>query len=218
MIVGNPSSLAIVEKPAAPGAILCEECGEYHWVHLAPTAVPCMAHAKVRDAEGNIIGKRPCENPAMISIGSRVCRSHGATGGRPITHGRYSRMLPHGLLSRLDESLKDPELLSLRNEIALIDELIASLLKETEFDEEGNMMGDRKQRAEFLNLVAGRRKAVESERIHMEQKANFFSIMQLNILMRQLVDIIKVRVSDQPTINLIVNDIKRITAPQKEEE
>jgi len=64
------------------------------------------------------------------------CRLHG---GKSLSgpaapawrHGRYSRTLPTGLVRRYEESLADPELLALRDEIALLDahtlELIATL-------------------------------------------------------------------------------------------
>lgn len=66
-----------------------------------------------------------CKNPARP--GYNVCRFHGAgkiggpAGGRPPTHGRYSKFLPSDLLDRYQEARNDPELLELRDELALLD-------------------------------------------------------------------------------------------------
>ena len=77
---------------------------------------------------------RTCKTP-VAGPGMR-CRLHG---GKSLSgpaapawrHGRYSRTLPTGLVRRYEESLADPELLALRDEIALLDahtlELIATL-------------------------------------------------------------------------------------------
>lgn len=64
-----------------------------------------------------------CKNVAVR--GFSVCRFHGAgskdkPGGRPIKHGRYSKFLPERLAGRYGEALADPQLLELRDEIALV--------------------------------------------------------------------------------------------------
>ena len=71
-----------------------------------------------------------CKNPARR--GYNVCSVHGAgkgkkRGGRPITTGRYSKLLPYDLLERYEASRNDPELLNLRDEIALLDAHIQDL-------------------------------------------------------------------------------------------
>jgi len=35
------------------------------------------------------VSKKPCRQPAMRD--RRVCRMHGGAGGRPPTHGRYTK-------------------------------------------------------------------------------------------------------------------------------
>ena len=68
--------------------------------------------------------------------GYTVCQVHGAgspnkgrPGGRPIVHGRYSKRLPERLAGKYEEAARDPELLALRDEIALIDARIGELLE-----------------------------------------------------------------------------------------
>lgn len=58
----------------------------------------------------------PCKAPAMK--GKRVCRVHGGKGGRPPTHARYSKSLPADLAERYEYFKSDPEILSLKPEIA----------------------------------------------------------------------------------------------------
>ena len=60
--------------------------------------------------------------------GNRVCYIHGARGGRPVIHGRYSKRLPARLAERYHESRNDPDMLALRDEIALVDTRTDELL------------------------------------------------------------------------------------------
>ena len=84
----------------------------------------CTAHSKRS-------GER-CKNTA--SHGYPVCRFHGAgsknkPGGRPIVHGRYSKNLPIRLAAKYAEALADPDLLVLRDELALVDARQGELLE-----------------------------------------------------------------------------------------
>jgi len=78
-----------------------------------------------------LVATAQCRNSA--SIGWKVCQVHGAgkklgqPGGRPPTHGRYSK-LPERLLSSYEEALEDPTLIELREELALTKALIGELL------------------------------------------------------------------------------------------
>src|SRR3990172_10824938 len=64
--------------------------------------------------------------------GKRVCTVHGGlTPSGPASanykHGRYSRYLPARLAERYLEAESDPELLSLRSELALVQATLAGL-------------------------------------------------------------------------------------------
>lgn len=68
------------------------------------------------------------------SIGSTKCAMHGGKTPKGIasTHfktGRYSKHLPVGLLDAYQDTLNDPELLSVRGDIHLIDTLLLSKLQ-----------------------------------------------------------------------------------------
>lgn len=83
---------------------------------------------------------QPCKRPAMV--GRTVCYHHGGMIPRGIalpqtTTGRYSKHLPTRLLATYEAAKRDPELLALRDEVALIDARLADLLKRVETGESG---------------------------------------------------------------------------------
>lgn len=71
-----------------------------------------------------------CQQPAMEN---GRCRYHGGLSPSGVSHyryktGRYSKYLPDRIAGKYLESQEDPELLNLRDEIALTDARIAELL------------------------------------------------------------------------------------------
>lgn len=84
--------------------------------------VPCRAHAK---GSG-----KPCKFAPVP--GRTLCRYHGGlslmgAANPNFKHGRYSRVMPQRLLDVYQASLKDPDLLGLRNEIASVDARLSEL-------------------------------------------------------------------------------------------
>lgn len=80
----------------------------------------------------------PCRKSPMK--GKKRCRNHGgATPGGPLSvhfkTGRYSKYLPEYLKERYEESLKDPELLSLNQELAAVDSRINQLMARAQTNE-----------------------------------------------------------------------------------
>jgi len=95
-------------------------------------------------AKAKSTGKR-CRRYAVT--GYTVCQVHGAgspkqgrPGGRPIVHGRYSKRLPQKLVARYDEARVDPELLSLRDDVALLDVRISDLTDKLSTGETDNLL------------------------------------------------------------------------------
>jgi hypothetical protein len=73
---------------------------------------------------------RYCPNNPMPN---GACYHHGGETPRGLalpqtTHGRYSRDLPADLLGRFERANDDPELLSMRSEVALVDARLSELL------------------------------------------------------------------------------------------
>jgi len=73
-------------------------------------------HQKIRcKARSKSTGKR-CRCWAVN--GSHVCRVHGAKGGRPPTHGLYSKRLKRELHEEIERLRNDPRLYDLEGQIA----------------------------------------------------------------------------------------------------
>lgn len=76
--------------------------------------------------------RKPCS--AYAVKGRDVCYHHGGRTPRGADnvntiHGRYSKAFPAALAAKFGEALADPELLTLRNEIALIDVKLTTLVE-----------------------------------------------------------------------------------------
>ena len=81
-----------------------------------------------------------CRRAAML--GKDVCAMHGGKTPQGIAlpqtkQGRYSQHLPSRLLATYETAKTDPELLALRDEVALIDARLTDLLKRVETGESG---------------------------------------------------------------------------------
>lgn len=128
-----------------------------------PNTTPCGAKTR----RGT-----PCLNPAMRN---GRCAKHG--GKTPvgmasphIKTGRYSRDLPTRLEAKYQETANDPELLSLRDDIRLVDALIKEQLNRLETGESGDAWQLIRASVEALEVgmdredYAGCRKALRSMR------------------------------------------------------
>src|SRR5262245_50957479 len=90
-------------------------------------------------AKSKRTGKR-CRANAVT--GREVCYHHGGRSPQGIAlpqtkSGRYSKHLPSRLLATYEEAKRDPEILALRDEVALIDARLAELLKRIDTGESG---------------------------------------------------------------------------------
>ena len=112
--------------------------------------VRCDAKAKGRQAQC-LLSAEP---------GMTKCRFHGGKSRRgpaapSFKSGRYSKFLPSRLAAKYNEAQHDPELLSLHDEVALLDARLVDLLKRVDTGESGAMWGTlRKEWEEFLLVRA----------------------------------------------------------------
>ena len=67
-----------------------------------------------------------CGNKSVV--GRKVCRFHGAFGGRPLTHGRRSRLMGR-FRTMYEDALADPALLDLREIIAQFDIVVSEAMR-----------------------------------------------------------------------------------------
>jgi hypothetical protein len=75
------------------------------------------------------------------SPGFSVCSMHGSKGGGPIKHGRYSKYAPVRMLGQIEESLANPELVSLRDTLAVMDAFIVQRLPDLGGEEPAKLWG-----------------------------------------------------------------------------
>jgi hypothetical protein len=87
----------------------------------------------------------PCERSPIR--GRTRCRLHGGKTlvGTACPHyrsGRYSAYVPERLRARYEQAQDDPELLSLRSEVALVDARLADLLSRVDTGESGQLWAE----------------------------------------------------------------------------
>jgi hypothetical protein len=109
---------------------------------------PCHAHSKTTG--------RPCGQPAVP--GMNVCHWHGGksqvgAGAHSFKHGRYSRYLPTRMIEQYEKSLRDPDLLSLKNDIAVVDARLAELVAMLDRGESGTHWRQLRAAMKRLNEV-----------------------------------------------------------------
>lgn len=104
-----------------------------------------------------------CKNPGT-GTGGR-CKFHG--GATPVgpaapswKHGRHSKYLPSGLAAKYHDALNDPELTSLRSELALVDGRVSELLEA--LGETGNVRLWKEARAKLDAIQATGKKRVNA--------------------------------------------------------
>lgn len=173
-------------------------------------------------AKSRRTGER-CRRPAMV--GSNVCYHHGGKTPRGLAHpstktGRYSKYLPARLAERYESALNDPDLISLRDEIALTDADIGRLLALVDDDIPDGLdpketlawrRAQRQNRAEIHQLIENRRKLVETERRRLIDLQQMMTVEQAMLLLSAVESVVNAHV-DRPTMARISADLARIMA------
>lgn len=106
-----------------------------------------------KNRQGNQCGKHAVP-------GKTKCRNHGGATPSGIAsphwkHGRREKYLPKNLVGKYTEALKDVDLISLRDEIALVDARINTLLEALDKDSATNTFGE--IRNEWKAFIDGQR-------------------------------------------------------------
>lgn len=132
-----------------------------------------------------------CRKHAMR--GRNVCMSHGGKTPRGAASphfktGRYSRSLPGHLVATYERALNDPRLLSLRDELALTDAMIAETL--SQLDDDSSEAKDRRVFREVMRLIDQRRRLVETEVRHIVLAREVMTAEEVMTLMGAVVDIV----------------------------
>jgi hypothetical protein len=101
------------------------------------------------------------------------CRMHGGNAARGLAAGNFrtgrrSKYLPQRLLPQYEQALRDPDLLALREDIALVDARLADVLQRVDTGESGQIWRDLRQA--FDEFVDARRSGdLPSMRVALER-------------------------------------------------
>src|SRR5690606_3084472 len=107
-------------------------CGPDGWEHAAMNPVNSAQPYGRPTCGAKTRAGTPCKRAPVP--GRTRCRLHGGLTPAGASHynfktGRYSKVLPARLRERYEEAAADPELLALREDIALLDSRLDDLLK-----------------------------------------------------------------------------------------
>lgn len=192
----------------------------------------CGAHARSTG--------QPCQNAAMTN---GRCRLHGGkslsgVAAPAFKHGRYSKSLPTAIGERYQQALTDPELLSLRDEIALIDartqEVLHATIDDPCWDDvvmawrafQATGSEDSRDRLaavieqprspianweSLLVLLDQRRRLVESERKRLVETRQMITSEQAMVLLAAVVSILRAHIHDRNILAAISADIQKLT-------
>ncbi len=157
-----------------------------------------------------------CKRVAMMN---GRCRIHGglspkgAASPHTIT-GKYSKYLPQSLGKSYEASLKDPDLLKLHNDIALVDARVIDLLTQLKDGQENNdalakldIAGSKELWLEIGAFTDQRRKLVESERKRAIETQQVITTERLMALLEMITTIIVKHVRDKTALQRISEDI-----------
>lgn len=141
---------------------------------------------------------RQCRKPAMK--GRTVCLAHGGRTPRGVASpnfktGRYSRSLPGHLVADYKGATHDPTLLSLRDDIALNEAMIATLLQQLD-ESPDNPAKDRRIFRQVMRQTDLKRRLVATEVRHMVLACEMMPAEQVMALFQATIDIVSRYVPD----------------------
>jgi hypothetical protein len=119
----------------------CGDCGKVHHQVDRPDLPSCTAHLKRRNDAG---GLEPC--PAPPKGTAAVCRMHGADSLKGVDHpqfrhggrSKFYQALPARLARLAERMANDPDLLSLRDHIELVDLRLFEVVEQLGSGESGS--------------------------------------------------------------------------------
>lgn len=160
---------------------------------------------------------KPCQGKAMDND---RCRMHGGRNvkdsrelaestrnvpGRPPKHGKYSKYLKHTLKDKYEDFMSDPDMLSLKDELAQTRALTARFMEK--FDEDKYTIDD----LESINKLTSeiRKLADTINKIELSRKLAL-SPEDVRRILALIADIITRFVTDEDTRLEIIEEIRKI--------
>lgn len=161
---------------------------------------------------------KQCRKHAMR--GRTVCLAHGGRTPRGAASphfktGRYSRSLPGHLVAAYEQALHDPTLMSLRDEIALVDAMIEETL--SQITEDMPWAKERRLFAQVRRLIEQRRKLVESEVRHIVLAREVMTVDEALALVRAMIMIVSHYVPDPKARAAIAEELHALMSSQSTE-
>lgn len=160
----------------------------------------------------------PCRAKAMEN---GRCRIHG--GKTPVgialpqtKHARYSKYLPPNIQERYHAAIADDGLISLRDEIALVEVQIVATL-EAQTDPNAKVEDIIAARSRLYDLIEQRRRLVETERKRLVDMQQMITTEQAMLLVGALLGIIRARVNDRDILAAIQSDVNGLLAQRSGE-
>jgi hypothetical protein len=137
------------------------------------------------------------------------CRLHGGAAPRGVGHyafstGRHSRYLPTRLASRYQQALSDPDLLSLRDEVALLDTRISTVVEALEAGESAEGW------AEIRGLIRDRAAVAAAEQKRLVELEQYVTAEQAMTFVGALMASVRRHVDDQRALAAIASDLTRL--------
>jgi hypothetical protein len=178
----------------------------------APVAGKCGAKLRLSNPPRYCI-KAPIE-------GRKRCRLHGgeSLGGTQaprFLHGLRSTYLPKGILERYDRARQDPQLLKLREDVALVEAMLAATTARLKDDRPLTA----RQQQNILALVEQRRRLIDSEARRLKDLHQMISIDRYLTQMAAVGQVILKRVSNKDELAAIHRDLQRmLLAPSTEDD
>ena len=136
---------------------------------------------------------RQCRKSAMK--GRTVCLAHGGRTPRGVASpnfktGRYSRSLPGHLVADYERAINDPTLLSLRDDIALNETMITTLLQQLD-ESPDNPAKDRRIFRQVMQQTDLKRRLVATEVRHMVLAHEMMPAEEVMALVQAMIGIMK---------------------------
>ena len=179
---------------------------------LIPDDAPPPINPRARRCTAvNLKAGRRCKNMAVA--GSTTCRFHGAgspgvgrASGAAIQRGRHSRYLPRRLLETYQRGMTDPDLLELRDEIALLDTRVSQLLKEVRKQGEDESVKTWRQ---ITSLIESRRRLAVSERERLIKAGQTITTENLVAFVGAVLEILRKRLEHQQFV-MVARDLQKM--------
>lgn len=153
---------------------------------------------------------KPCRKRRLV--GATACEHHGgcSQGARnpAYKHGRYVTSIPGRFQAKYEQAQKDPNLLSLRNEIHLIDVRLRQVLEG--LSEEVDREADLRQWRLVLDLIERRERVVASERKRLVEMQQVITLDQLRLLIDGTIAVIRAHVKDHTVLHNISAGIGKL--------